>query len=264
MRVVSSSSPPSSGSLASVLALAVVLVAGSLACGNGGATVKLKPDSARPDAADAAADGEVEPEARDVADAPDDESLDVVDAGADAADTLDADGDGGGATEAGPMDAPADVVAEVGTDARQDVPVERPSATASWTIAPNAMCTAAGAGCMDTGAVGGYQITASGTCPTASSIQLWFPGGATPLAAGTYAVKAAAGILDVIAMPAGMVGVLAERDDTAQMHLKYWGRAGTATVTASGASRRVTFAGVTLREETTSALTTLTADVTCP
>jgi len=133
-----------------------------------------------------------------------------------------------------------------------------------WTIAPNPMCTAAGAGCMDTGTVGGYQITASGSCPSASDVQLWFPGGATPLAAGTYAVKAAAGILDVIAMPAGMVGVLAERDDVAKTHFKFWGRAGTVTVTAAGTARRVAFTGVTLREQTTGAMTTLAADVTCP
>jgi hypothetical protein len=117
---------------------------------------------------------------------------------------------------------------------------------------------------MDTGSVGGYQITASGTCPTASALQLWFPGGTTPLAAGTYAVKAAAGILDVISMPAGMVGVLVERDDPSKVRFRYWGRSGTLTVAAAGAARHVTFSNVSLREETTSVATTLTGDVSCP
>jgi len=146
-----------------------------------------------------------------------------------------------------------------------DLVVERPSATASWTLGANPMCTAAGAGCMDTGAVGGYQITASGSCPTASDVQLWFPGGAAPIAAGSYTVKPAAGILDVIAMPAGMVGVLAERDDAAGTNFRYWGRAGSVMVTGAGASRHVVLAGLSMRQEMTmTTMTTLAGDVTCP
>jgi hypothetical protein len=144
------------------------------------------------------------------------------------------------------------------------VPAARPPATASWTFAPNPICVAAGAGCMDLGAVGGYQITASGSCPTASDIQLWFPGGAAPLAAGTYAVKAASGILDVIAMPAGMVGVLVERDDASGAHHEAWGRAGTVAVAAVGTLRHVTFSGVSVRDTLTAVTATLGGDVSCP
>jgi hypothetical protein len=158
----------------------------------------------------------------------------------------------------------ADARADVAADAHLDAVIEKPSATASWTLSSFPLCTAAGAGCMDTGAVGGYQITASGACPTASDVQLWFPGGVAPLAAGSYAVKSASGILDVIAMPAGMVGVLAERDDASMTQSRFWGRSGSVTVTAVGTARHVTFTGVSLKEETSGAAATLGADVTCP
>jgi hypothetical protein len=225
-------------------------------CGGGGGGMQARSASdagsdaaaeGPPDIADVAEASSEALEARDAADATPEAS--AAEASADA--PADADEGGGDATDA--------------ADARVDLAVEKPPATATWTIVPNAMCTAAGAGCMDTGAVGGYQITASGSCPAPSGVQLWFPGGAAPLAAGTYAVKPTAGILDVIAMPAGMVGVLAERDDAAaQAHFEYWGRAGSVTVTAAGASRHVTFSGVSLREETSGVATTLAADVTCP
>jgi hypothetical protein len=159
-------------------------------------------------------------------------------------------------------DGPGADLAEGGIEASHDLPVERASATATWTLDPNAACSAAGAGCMDTGAVGGYEVTASGTCGAPSSLQLWFPGGSSSLAVGAYAVKAASGILDVISMPAGMVGVLVERDGATTE--RDWGRSGTVTVTASGTTRRVTFTGVAVRDETSSAMTTLAADVTCP
>jgi hypothetical protein len=235
------------------VALALVL---SAACGNGSPRGQV--------AGDSGADG--------VADAPVGDVLQRAPDGSPAADGSDApaaaDGPAGGddVEAAGPeagADRPEptpDAHAETMTDLR----AERPSATASWTVAPGPMCTAAGAGCMDTGAVGGYQITASGSCPSASSLQLWFPGGQAQVATGTYAVKAAAGIFDVISMPAGMVGVLAERDDPSHAHFRYWGRSGTVTVAAAGAGRHVTFAGVALREETTGIATTLAADVSCP
>ncbi|HVZ71142.1 MAG TPA: hypothetical protein VHJ20_02100 [Polyangia bacterium] len=170
------------------------------------------------------------------------------------------------------MDRSADVVTDAAKEASidsaadvvSDVPIEKAPATASWSVGAAAMCTAAGAGCMDLGAVGGYQIVASGSCAGASSLQLWFPGGASPIAAGAYAVKAATGILDVVAMPAGMVGVSVTRDDATAGHLQYWGRAGTVTVAAAGAGRRVTFSSVSLKEQTSGATSTLGADVTCP
>jgi hypothetical protein len=236
--------------VAGAVALALL---GLSACGDGGAPAAKKPDASTDAAADAADEAAVDapPDATDAADAG--HLVDTT--AADAADAL--------APDEGPVDhqTPPDARAE----APADLPVKRPSATASWTLGANPMCTAAGAGCMDTGAVGGYQITASGTCPTASDVQLWFPGGAAPVAAGSYAVKAAAGILDVIAMPAGMVGVLAERDDGAGTHFTYWGLAGTVTVTAAGASRHVAFAGLSMRQEMTmTTMTTLAGDVTCP
>jgi len=235
------------------VAAALLLAA---ACGDSGIpanVVDAAPD-VRADAAETGSDGGAAD--ADGGDASEDVEVDAaLDASAEGPDAVVGDG-------APPADA-ADA-GEARVEASTELPRERPSATAAWTIAPNPMCTADGAGCMDTGTVGGYQITASGSCPAASDVQLWFPGGATPLAAGTYAVKAAAGILDVIAMPAGMVGVLAERDDVAKTRFKLWGRAGTVTVTAAGAARRVVLTGVTLREETTGAMTTLAADVTCP
>jgi hypothetical protein len=236
------------------MAAALLLAA---ACGDSGMQAHVALDGAldlRSDAADTGSDGgagEV-----DVGDASaDDEAEVAVDSTAEDPDAV-----------AGDRALPSDAAdgSEAPGEASTDLPRERPSATAAWTIAPNPMCMAAGAGCMDTGTVGGYQITASGSCPAASDVQLWFPGGVAPLPAGTYAVKAAAGILDVIAMPAGMVGVLAERDDMAKTHFKFWGRAGTVTVTVAGAARHVAFSGVSLREETTGAMTTLAADVTCP
>ena len=117
---------------------------------------------------------------------------------------------------------------------------------------------------MDTGVVGGYQITASGTCPTSSDLQLWSPGGAAPLPARTYAVKPAAGILDVIAMPAGMVGMLVERDDASGAHHEAWGRAGTVAVAAAGTVRHVTFSGVSVQDALTAVTATLAGDVSCP
>jgi hypothetical protein len=158
-------------------------------------------------------------------------------------------------------DAPAEL--ETGSETQPDLERERPVASASWTLAPNPICVATGTGCMDTGAVGGYQITASGSCPTASDVQLWFPGGVAPLAAGSYTVKPAAGILDVISMPAGMVGVLAERA-APPAHSAFWGRAGTVTVAAMGEARAVSFSGVSMREATTGVMTTLDGDVACP
>jgi hypothetical protein len=230
-------------------------------CGAGKAAIQSSSDASASDASDA--------DARDVADAragADAEGVDV--AAIDRVDAVEAvedveagkDREDGAAADARPSDALDARASEAGGD----VAVERPSATASWTLSPFPPCTATGAGCMDTGAVGGYQITASGACPTASDVQLWFPGGAAPVAAGTYAVKSAAGILDVIAMPAGMVGVLVERDDASMTQARFWGRSGSVTVTASGAARHVTFTGVSLKEETSGVAATLAADVTCP
>jgi hypothetical protein len=237
--------------VAGAVALALL---GLGACGDGGGQAARTPDGGT-DAADAEAAASAQADAADAADADD-----AADTASD--DALD-DASDGAAPDVGPGDHP--MPPDVRAEAPADLPVERPSATASWTIGANPMCTAAGAGCMDTGAVGGYQITASGSCPTASDVQLWFPGGAGPVAAGSYAVKAADGILDVIAMPAGMVGVLAERDDGAGTHFTYWGRAGTVTVTAAGASRHVSFAGLSMRQEMTmTTMTTLAGDVTCP
>jgi len=227
-------------------------LSGAGACGGGKAAIETAGDAQMSDASDAIAD--LSADAGETVDRPTDVGVDAL------ADVVEG-GAGDLIAEAPERDAP-DARADATVPA--DAPTERPSATASWTLAPFATCTEAGAGCMDTGTVGGYEITASAVCPTASDIQLWFPGGATPLPAGAYAVKAAAGILDVIAMPAGMVGVLAERDDASMTHSKFWGRAGTVTVTATGAARHVTFAGVSLREETSSAMTTLGGDVTCP
>ena len=223
------------------------VAAGGLAaaCGDGAMQVRVAPDAAP----DASADtGEAAPDAA--------EDASVASDVAGAADaTADAEASTDGASERSPV-----------SDARDapEAPAPRPSATASWTLAPNPMCAASGAGCMDTGVVGGYQITASGTCPTSSDLQLWFPGGAAPLGPGIYAVKPAAGILDVIAMPAGMVGVLAERAGASPALARLWGRAGSVTVTATATARRVTFSGVTVRDEASGATTTLAAEVSCP
>jgi hypothetical protein len=266
-----------------VLALTAFAVA---SCGGGSATVHVMPDGG--DARDAAEAAERAPDVtpNDAMDAQDvsgeigdageaadaSEAVDVSDASdareagpdvavADAADAMDAAADAD--ADAAPRDVAPEAPAEVGADVRADLPAEKPPATASWTIAPDPMCTAAGAGCMDTGAVGGYQVTASGTCVGAPSMQLFFPGGMAAIAPGSYAVKPAAGILDVISMPAGKVGVLAERG-TGAAHQRYWGRSGTVTVTVVGAARRVTLTGVGLQAEGTAATTTLAADVTCP
>jgi hypothetical protein len=237
---------------------------GLSSCGGGTPQILLLGDAAV-DAADAPNPVDDAPDVDEPADtdalaAPDAESEAPSDAATDAA-TLDAD-----ATphvEAGDTSS-ADAVKEAGPDVAHDAPVEHAPATATWTIDPNAACSAAGAGCMDTGAVGGYEITASGSCPTASSLQLYFPGGTSPVPAATYAVKPAAGVLDVISMPAGKVGILVERDDAAKTHFRYWGRSGSVTVTAVGAGRRLILTGVSIREETSSAVTTLGADVSCP
>jgi hypothetical protein len=235
----------------------VLALLGEAACG-GGATGGI------PDAGDARADT-----ATDVASptSPDADASDVVDV----APPVDAPPEVAGdtASEAGVDGAPevggdaASLKPDAAPDLKVDLPVEKPPASASWTIAPGPACTAAGVGCMDTGAVGGYQVTASGVCGAATSVQLWFPGGNAPLAPGTYAVKVASGILDVINMQAGMVGVLAERDE-GNKHARYWGRAGAATVAAAGAGRRITLSGVSLREEISGAMTTLAVDGTCP
>jgi hypothetical protein len=228
---------------ARVLIVFVALLALASACGDsGGMQIQI--------ASDAASDADAAPgdaSAGDVADAP---SRADTEAPQDGADAPGADGGGGRPT---------------GDGGDAAVPAARPPATASWTLAPNPMCVAAGAGCMDLGAVGDYQITASGSCPTASDIQLWFPGGVAPLAVGTYAVKAASGILDVIAMPAGMVGLLVERDDASGAHHEAWGRAGTVAVAAAGATlRHVTFSGVSVRDTPTAVTATLGGDVSCP
>ncbi len=240
-----------------------LLALGGGACGGGQTAVRTPSDAAPSDATDARDPGDARSDAPDAPDAraPGDGSS-TRDVGATDADAAPARGDGP-ASDARVADA-ADGRVEPGVDAPADAATQKPPATADWTLSPFPLCTAAGAGCMDTGAVGGYQITASGACPTDAAIQLWFPGGAAPVAAGAYAVKSASGILDVIAMPAGMVGVLAERDDASMTQSRFWGRSGSVTVTASGTARHVTFSGVSLKEETSSAAATLSADVTCP
>jgi predicted small lipoprotein YifL len=236
--------------------VAAYVLSGAAACGGGKTPVQVPPDAQVTDAADA-----------DAPDAPD-EAVDVaVDADAPARDAAladRADGEAGDVAAEMPTRDASDARADAAVEAHMDAAMARPSATASWTLSPFPLCTAAGAGCMDTGAVGGYQITASGACPTASDIQLWFPGGAAPVAVGSYVVKSASGILDVVAMPAGMVGVLAERDDASMTQSRFWGRSGSVTVTAMGGARHVTFTGVSLKEETSGAAATLGADVTCP
>jgi hypothetical protein len=254
-----------------VVGIALAML-GAAACGGGGAAVVV------PDAGDARGaggaggagprDAEVETSAPSPDAAPD-----VVDAAQpeDAAVDSIADAQRSEVAQEAGVDRAPDVVGgdatspklDAAADLKLDLPVEKPPASASWTIAPGPTCTAAGVGCMDTGTLGGYQVTASGACSGASSVQLWFPGGKAPLTAGTYAVKSASGILDVINMPAGMVGVLAEREEGAK-HARYWGRAGSATVAVAGAGRRITLSGVTLREETAGTMTTLAVDGTCP
>lgn len=250
------------------LLLLTSLVLALSACGGGGAEVGVPADAAgedaaRPSDASPEVDASVTPDAviEDVGVEAD--AIEVRDVAADAEGGTDTAGD---VARDVAIDTPADVAppkVEAGADAKADLPVEKPPATASWTISPGAMCTAAGVGCMDTGTLGGYQVTASGVCGAPSSVQLWFPGGQAVVATGTYAVKVASGILDVINMPAGMVGVLAERDE-GNKHARYWGRAGTATVAAAGTGRRITLTGVSLREETSAVMTTLAVDGTCP
>ncbi|HSZ82953.1 MAG TPA: hypothetical protein VLA14_11755 [Polyangia bacterium] len=238
--------------------VAACVLSGAAACGGGQAAVQVPADARATDAADA--------DAPDALDGPEDVAVDADarDGDGDGAVAARADGAAGDVAAEAPTSDAADARADAAVEARMDAATARPSATASWTLSPFSLCTASGAGCMDTGAVGGYQITASGACPTASDIQLWFPGGAAPVAAGSYVVKATSGILDVIAMPAGMVGVLAERDDASMTQSRFWGRSGSVTVTAAGTARHVTFTGVSLKEETSGAAATLGADVTCP
>jgi hypothetical protein len=260
--------PSSRRSWGAAVALFVLACGG---CGGGGPHGQPPPDGGRRDGSDAQDVATEEPPVEAG-------GSDATDAGPEATESpdasLDADatpgaadgGDGGDTSEvadrppeAGPPDAPADKA-----DAPVDMPIVKPPATASWTIEPNPLCTAAGAGCMDTGTLGGYQITASGSCPTASSIQLWFPGGMSSVPVGTYTVVTASGILDVINMPPGKVGLLAERDDATNNHFRYWGRGGMVTVSAAGAGRRITFSSVPIREETSGATTNVGGDVTCP
>jgi hypothetical protein len=239
------------------------------ACGGGGAKVTV-PDGGdaggrdAPGESAASSDAQSDHAAADVADAtsvtdvtsmPDDAGQGEV--GQDASMEM--------PVEVNPDVAPPKVDAgpDLKVDMKVDLPAEKPPAAASWTIAPGPTCTAAGVGCMDTGAIGGYQVTASGVCGGPSSVQLWFPGSQAAVAPGTYSVKLASGILDVINMQAGMVGVLAERNE-GSTHARYWGRSGTATVTVAGAGRRITLAGVSLREETSGAMTTLAVEGTCP
>jgi hypothetical protein len=249
-----------------VLAWAMAFGAGLGGCGDGASAVHVPPDAVSDRGVDAEDGGDAAdaPPADLSPDAPSetgdgaDDFVEPFDASVNVPSDAKADASPEVAADAAPTDVvPADV-APVDV-AMPDLPVGKASATASWTIAPDPMCTAAGAGCMDTGAVGGYQVTASGTCTVASSVQLWFPGGASPLPAATYAVKPADGILDVIAMPAGMVGVAVERGG-----VKSWGRSGAATVSVAGAGRRVMLSNVILKQEGATAMTSLTADVTCP
>jgi hypothetical protein len=242
---------------------------GAASCGGPVAPATVSLDGSGADAMDADVEGDVDVGDGAAADAEVDDAgaADVEDASerdvADASRTdADAAADDTAVDRAAATDGQSSDVVEASVEASHDLPVEHASATASWTIDPNAACTAAGAGCMDTGTVGGYEVTASGTCGVPTSLQLWFPGGVSPLGAGTYTVKAATGIFDVVSMPAGMVGVLAERDGTTTQ--RFWGRSGSVTVTSAGASRRATFTGVTAKEETSGVMTTLGADVTCP
>jgi hypothetical protein len=238
------------------------LIAAAIGCGGGSAQVQVMTDGGDAPAAPEVGAGD-RPDAGDVAEAAPDVPPDLAaeaEAGPDAS-PADAGQDADGATDAA-MEAAAERPADAGPEAPADVSGEKPPATASWSIGPDPMCEAAATGCMDTGPVGGYQITASATCAGAPSVRLWFPGGAPVVAAGSYAVKQAEGIFDVIAMPAGMVGIQTERTDAATH--TFWGRAGTVTVTAAGTARHVTFTGVTMKEEGTAAMTTLAADVTCP
>jgi hypothetical protein len=248
-------------------ALTVVVLAFAVsACGKSGTAVDLPVDAAGKDAV-GTRDAAVDLEAQVPVDVGQDDAGDAIEP-RDVAVELEVGLDSGGGDVANdvPIERSVDVAPpkiDAAPDLKADLPAEKPPATASWTIAPGAMCTAAGVGCMDTGALGGYQVTASGVCGAASSVQLWFPGGQAAVATGTYAVKVASGILDVINMQAGMVGVLAERDE-GNKHARYWGRAGTATVAAAGAGRRITLSGVSLREETSSVTATLAMDGTCP
>jgi hypothetical protein len=236
--------------------VAACVLSSAAACSGGKTAVQIPADAQATDAADAdapdALDGAVDFAVAAEAPAGDGALADV------------ADGEAGDVAAEMPTSDASGARVDAAVEAPMDAEMAKPSATASWTLSPFSLCTAAAAGCMDTGAVGGYQITASGACPTASDVQLWFPGGAAPIAAGTYAVKSASGILDVIAMPAGMVGVLAERDDASMTQSRFWGRSGSVTVTAMGSARHVTFTGVSLKEETSGAAATLGADVTCP
>jgi hypothetical protein len=233
--------------------VAAFLVCGVAACSAGKTAIEDPADAQATDAVDADVAGP---------DAVDADAIVATDGDGAITDVVDG-GTGDVAAEVSSPDA-ADARADVAVEAHTDAAIEKPPATASWTLSPFPLCTAASAGCMDTGAVGGYQITASGACPTASDVQLWFPGGGAIVGAGSYAVKSASGILDVIAMPAGMVGVLAARDDASMTQARFWGRSGTVTVTAVGTARHVTFSGVVLKEETSGAAATLGADVTCP
>jgi hypothetical protein len=243
----------------------LVLLCGVAACSGGNTAVQVSADAqadvvadaAAPDTRDAAVDAALGSNDRN-------DSIDRIDPMDAASDGAPADVVDGGASDVSTETRPTDARVDAAVEAHADTATQKPPATATWTLSSFPLCTAAGAGCMDTGAVGGYEITASGACPTASDIQLWFPGGVSPVAAGSYAVKAAAGILDVISMSAGMVGVFVERGDTTTTQTRFWGRSGSVTVTASGSARHVTLTGVSLKEETSGAAATLGADVTCP
>ncbi len=186
----------------SSVALACALALSGAGCGDGASAVHVTPDAGADarDARDASDVEAVDASAGDAElDAPADAS-ETSDVGVDANAGSDTNVDANDASDAPPSlsEAGPDATVDGAKDAMPDLPIEKPSATANWTIGANPMCTAAGAGCMDTGAVGGYQVTASGTCPTASSVQLWFPGGASPHPAGSVKGNAAAAILGVL------------------------------------------------------------------
>lgn len=137
--------------------------------------------------------------------------------------------------------------------------------SSAWTLASPALdCTGTVTLCMDGGAVGGYQIAASGACPLASSMAVYLPGGSVP-AAGTYTVRPAASIIDLANVPAGMAAVRIISYSTAPVaQLDWLGQSGTVEVTVDGGKISISTSGVEGKKAGSTDMSSMTISATCP
>ncbi len=116
--------------------------------------------------------------------------------------------------------------------------------------------------CTDTGAAGGYQLAAGAQCALNNGLTIYLPGGSVP-AAGTYTVKPASSLFDLVNLTAGQVAIRAIHHPNGTTQEEWFAQSGTVAVTNTGGKLGYAATNLPTNKAGVGTATTLTLTATC-